>query len=101
MTLNTQINLDSLLLLQRVDRNATINQLKYLLFLANTEGALVPIKSIVDYFGMERHTNNKILTRLLKVDFIEIELEYTSAKTQRRKVRLTEKGIQFCREMSC
>lgn len=101
MTTNTQINLDSLLLLQRIDPGATINQLKYLLFLANTEGAPVPIKAIVEYFGVERHTNAKILTRLLNIELIDIETEATSAKTQRRKVRLTTAGIEFCRKMSC
>ncbi len=101
MSQNIQINLDSLLLMQRLDRSATINQLKYLLFLANTEGALVPVKVIVDYFGFERHTHDKVLNRLVNIDLIKVEVEATSAKAQRRKVRLTTAGIEFCRQMSC
>ena len=62
---------------------------------------LVPVKVVVDYLGFERHTHNKVLTRLLNIELIEITSEATSANTQRRKVRLSTKGIEFCRKLSC
>ena len=85
------ISLELLNKFHKLDVNCTINQLRYFMYLCNCNGAAVTNKDLTDYFGIERHTNNKILTRLVTMDFITVEV----LTTHRKKIHMTQKGWEF------
>ena len=88
---NKQVSLLNLEMFQAADVNATLNQLKYFLFICNCNGSDVSSKDVAAYFQIERHTHNKILQRLVNMEFITLEV----INNQRKKIHMAQKGWEF------
>jgi len=80
---------------QDADAHATLNQLKYFLFICNCKGSDVSSKDVASTFQMERHTHNKILQRLVNMEFITLEV----ISNQRKKIHMAQKGWEFYLEL--
>ena len=76
---------------QAANDTATLNQLKYFLFICNCNGSDVSSKHVASYFQTERHTHNKILKQLANMEFITLEV----INNQRKKIHMAQKGWDF------
>ena len=97
MKIPIKISVESIDCFHELDPRGTIMMLKFFLLISETGAAGMYMNRLTLRYGLDRHTTQKAVKRLLNLDLIEME-EFSHLK---KRLKLTERGWTLFTKMSC
>ena len=92
-----KISIEGVDAFHELDPRATIMMLRFFLLISETGAAGMYMNRLTLMYGLDRHTTQKAVKRLINLDLIEME-EFSHLK---KRLKLTEEGWNLLTKMSC
>ena len=97
MKIPVKISIEGIDAFHELDPRATIMMLRFFLLISETGAAGMYMNRLTLRYGLDRHTTQKAVKRLINLDLIEME-EFSHLK---KRLKLTEEGWNLLTKMSC